>query len=101
MIDFFAYRLQWAVIILLPKWRIRGCRLVGSDATASLRASFAAFVGELGVEWGGVVGVSGSSSGSWVHTRLGPVRVLLVALEFMLSISHTLNTHRCECSEQR
>ena len=52
MIDFFAYRLQWAVIILLLKWRIRGCRLVESDATDSSRASFAAFVGELGVERG-------------------------------------------------
>ena len=58
--------------------------LVGSDTTAMSRASFAAFVGELGVERGGVIGVScsssGSSSGSCVGTRLGPVHVLLVAL---------------------
>ena len=101
MIDFFAYRLQWAVIILLPKWRIRGFRLVGSDATAMLGASFVVFVGELGVERGGVVGVSCSSSGSCVLTPLGPVRVLLVTLEFMLLILHTLNMHRCEQSDQR
>ena len=86
---------------LWPKWRISGCRLVGSDATASSRASLAAFVGELGVEHGGVFWVSCSSSGSCVRTLLGPVRVLLVALEFMLSISHTLNLHRHEQSEQR
>ena len=101
MIDFLAYRLQRAVMILLPKWRIWGCSLVGSDATANLRASFPAFGGELGVKQGGVFGVSCSSSGSWVHTRLGPVRVLLVALEFMLSVSHTLNTHHRKQSKQR
>ena len=101
MIDFLAYRLQWAVKILWPKWRISGCRLVGSDATAISRASLAAFVGELGVEHGGVFWVSFSSSGSCVRTRLGPVRVLLVALEFMLSVSQTLNTHRRQQSERR
>ena len=54
MIDFLAYRLQRAMMILWPKWRISGCRLVGSDATANSRASLAAFVGELwrGTWWG-------------------------------------------------
>ena len=100
MIDFLAYRLQRAVMIWLPKWRISGCRLVGSDATASSRAFLAAFVGEIGVELGGDFWVSCYSSGSCVRTLLGPVRVLLVALEFMLSVSHTLNMHRSERSEQ-
>ena len=100
-IDFLLYRLQRAVMILWPKWRISGCRLVGSDATANSRASLAAFVGELGVELGGDFWVSCSSSGSCVRTLLGTVRVLLVALEFMLSVSHTLNMHHCERSEQR
>ena len=85
---------------LVAEMRISGCRLVGSDATASSRAFLAAFVGELGVELGGDFWVSCSSSGSCVHTLLGPVRVLLVALEFMLSVSHTLNRHCCERSEQ-
>ena len=79
-------------MILWPKWRISGCRLVGSDATANSRASLAAFDGELGVELGGDFWVSCSSSGSCVCTRLGPVHVLMVALEFMLSVSHT-HTH--------
>ena len=77
-------------MILWPKWRISGCRLVESDATANSRPSSAAFVGELGVELGGDFWVSCSSSGSCVCTLLGPVRVLLFALEFMLSVSHTL-----------
>ena len=42
-------------MILWPKWMIRGCRLAGSDATASSRASLAAFIGELGVEHEGVL----------------------------------------------
>ena len=92
MIDFLAYRLQRAVIILWPKWRISGCKLVGSDATANSRESLAAFVGELGVKLGGDFWVSCSSSGSCVRTLLGPVHVLAVALEFMLSVSHTINT---------
>ena len=100
MIDFLAYRLQRAVMIWLPKWRTSGCRLVGSDATASSRAFLAAFVGELGVELCGDFWVSCSSSVSCVRTLIGSVCVLLVALEFMLSVSHTLNTHRCERSKQ-
>ena len=68
MIDFLAYRLQRAVMIWLPKWRISGCRLVGSDATASSRAFLAAFVGELGVELGVDFWMSCSSSGSCVRT---------------------------------
>ena len=99
MIEFLAYRLQRAVIILWPKWRISGCRLVASDATAISRASLAAFIGKLGVEPGGVFWVSCSSSGSCVRTRLGPVRVLLVALEFMLLVSHTLNMHLASDAE--
>ena len=101
MIDFLAYRLQHEVMILWPKWSISGCRLVGSDATANSRASLAAFVGELGKELGGDFWVSCSSSGSCVCTLSGPVRVLLVALEFMLSVSHTLNTHGCSLRSQR
>ena len=81
-------------MIFWPKWVIRGCRLVGSDATASSRASFAAFVGKLGVEHEGALGSSCSSSGSSVHTRYGPVQFLLVAWELLLSGSHTLNTKR-------
>ena len=71
MIDFLAYRLQRAIMMLWPKWRISGFRLVGSDATANSRASLAAFVGKLGVELGGDFWVSCSSSGSCVRTLLG------------------------------
>ena len=88
-------------MILWLEWVISGGRLVGSDATAKSRASFAAFVGELGVKLREVFSACGSSSGSWVRTRLGKVWFLLVALEFMLSGTATLNTHCCEQTEQR
>ena len=87
-------------MILLPKWLRRGCRLVGSDATASLRASLAAFIGDTVIELWETLGSLAGSSGACVCTHFGLVQFLLVTLEFMLSGSHTLKTHHCEQSEQ-
>ena len=81
---------------LLPKCRMRGCRLVVSDAVAPLKAWIADFVGDwlvLGVADGIVASIVVVPAVGSVHTRFCQLVVALVAVEFIVvGYTHTLST---------